>query len=134
MWHVRSRSGVATLRTAIHLLLTYLLTAVDIDRKAAAPAADAPCSNRSIWPARGAHSSKPVARSCSERMGQTDRQTDRPTDAVPLHRPCRILCEQCHPIIASLYLQAIETQNSLMVNLFNLFLNTVNLQPCFNFS
>jgi len=26
MWHVRSRSGVATLRTAIHLLLTYLLT------------------------------------------------------------------------------------------------------------
>ena len=24
MWHVRSRSGVATLRTAIHLLLTYL--------------------------------------------------------------------------------------------------------------
>jgi len=26
MWHVSSRSGVATLRTAIHLLLTYLLT------------------------------------------------------------------------------------------------------------
>ena len=25
MWHVSSRSGVATLRTAIHLLLTYLL-------------------------------------------------------------------------------------------------------------
>ena len=25
MWHVRSRSGVATFRTAIHLLLTYLL-------------------------------------------------------------------------------------------------------------
>ena len=24
MWHVSSRSGVATLRTAIHLLLTYL--------------------------------------------------------------------------------------------------------------
>ena len=24
MWHVISRSGVATLRTAIHLLLTYL--------------------------------------------------------------------------------------------------------------
>ena len=75
-----------------------------------------------------------AARSCSERMGQTDGQTDRTTDAVPLHRRCRILCEQCHPIIASLYLQAIETQNSLMVNLFNLFVNTVNLQPCFNFS
>jgi len=26
MWDVSSRSGVATLRTAIHLLLTYLLT------------------------------------------------------------------------------------------------------------
>jgi len=26
MWHVSSRSCVATLRTAIHLLLTYLLT------------------------------------------------------------------------------------------------------------
>ena len=26
MWHVSSRSGVATLRTAIYLLLTYLLT------------------------------------------------------------------------------------------------------------
>jgi len=29
MWHVSSRSGVATLRTAIHLLLTYLLTNVE---------------------------------------------------------------------------------------------------------
>ena len=27
MWHVSTRSGVATLRTAIHLLLTYLLCA-----------------------------------------------------------------------------------------------------------
>jgi len=26
MWRVSSRSGVATLRTAIHLLFTYLLT------------------------------------------------------------------------------------------------------------
>ena len=26
VWHVSSCSGVATLRTAIHLLLTYLLT------------------------------------------------------------------------------------------------------------
>jgi len=26
VWHVSSRSGVATLRTAMHLLLTYLLT------------------------------------------------------------------------------------------------------------
>ena len=28
IWHVSSRSGVATLRTAIHLLLTYLLAMV----------------------------------------------------------------------------------------------------------
>ena len=26
MWHVSSRSGVATLQTGIHLLLTYFLT------------------------------------------------------------------------------------------------------------
>jgi len=31
MWHVSSRSGLATLRTAIHLLLTYLLS-TDYDR------------------------------------------------------------------------------------------------------
>jgi len=30
MWHVSSCSGVATLRTAIHLLLTYLLTYMNL--------------------------------------------------------------------------------------------------------
>jgi len=30
MWHVTSRSGVATWRTAIHLLLTYLLTPKEV--------------------------------------------------------------------------------------------------------
>jgi len=30
MWRVSSRSGVATLRTAVHLLLTYLLTLVTL--------------------------------------------------------------------------------------------------------
>jgi len=25
-----------------------------------------------------------------------DRQTDKRMDTLPLHRPCRILCEQCH--------------------------------------
>jgi len=54
--------------------------AVDVDRKAAAPAEDALCSNRSISPACRAHSSKPAAR-CT-RLGHTDRQTktDRQTD------------------------------------------------------
>jgi len=30
MWHVSSRSGVATLRTAIRLILTYLLTKIQV--------------------------------------------------------------------------------------------------------
>jgi len=33
MWHVCSRSGVTTLRTAIHLLLTDLLTSVELSRQ-----------------------------------------------------------------------------------------------------
>ena len=66
-------------------LLTYLLktllafsaerrAAVFMDRKAAAPAADAPCSSRSISPARGAYSSKPAA--LRGRGARWDRQTD----------------------------------------------------------
>ena len=34
-----------------------------------------PCSNRSISPNRRAHSSKPAARCCSRRIGQTDERT-----------------------------------------------------------
>ena len=30
MWHVSSRSGVATLRTAVHLLLTYMYRLIQI--------------------------------------------------------------------------------------------------------
>ena len=58
--------------------------AVDMDRKAAMPAADMPGNNRLILPARRAHSSKPSACCCSKQMGQTYRQTD----SIPLHRPC----------------------------------------------
>ena len=55
-----------------------------------------PCSNRSISPARRAHSSKPAARCCSVRSingtdERTDRKTERRWDTVPLHRPCRIM-------------------------------------------
>jgi len=67
--------------------------AVDMDRKAAAPAADAPCSNRSISPARRAHSSKPAARCCSGQMGQTDGRTDghrTVTQTLP-HTTCYLL-------------------------------------------
>ena len=47
------------------------------------------CSNRSISPARRAHSSKPGATACGGRMvGRTDRETDGRTDAQQLHRPC----------------------------------------------
>ena len=35
--------------------------------------------------------SRSAARCCSVRMGQTDRRTD----TVSFHRPCRIVCEQC---------------------------------------
>ena len=52
------------------------LAAVDVAREAAAPAADAPCSNRSMSPARGAHSSKPAAAAA---QNATDRRTDRRT-------------------------------------------------------
>jgi len=48
--------------------------AVFMDRKAAAPAADAPCSSRSISPARGAYSSQPAA--LRGRGARWDRQTD----------------------------------------------------------
>ena len=44
MWHVSSSSGVATLRTAIHLLLTYLLT---YWVRVPDSGAEAPGSNRS---------------------------------------------------------------------------------------
>ena len=38
MWHASSRSGVATLRAAIHLLLTYLLEHLrPLDQRSAAP-------------------------------------------------------------------------------------------------
>jgi len=75
----------------------YLLL-IAVDRKADAPAADAPCSNRSISPACEAHSSKPAARCCSGRqMGQTNGWAD----SVPLHRPCRLLCQQCQQMQAS---------------------------------
>jgi len=58
--------------------------AVDMDRKAAAPAADTPCSSRSISSACGTHSSKPAARrGCGARW---DRETDRRTDTVTLPR------------------------------------------------
>jgi len=70
------------LRQYIELLqFKILLSKLILDRKTAALAADAPCSNRLISHACGAHSSKPAAR-CQVRW---DRHTDeRPT----VSRPC----------------------------------------------
>jgi len=39
MWHVSSRSGVATLRTAVHLLLTYTQSTLDVQQTRACDAA-----------------------------------------------------------------------------------------------
>ena len=64
-----------------------------LDRKTAELAAEAPRSNRSISPARWAHSSKPATRCRWDR--HTDRQTDRQTPCRYNHRSYRILCEQC---------------------------------------
>jgi len=62
---------------------------VDMGWKLAAPAADAPCSNRSMSPVLRARSSKPAACcGCGVRR-------DRRTDTVSLHIPCHILWEQC---------------------------------------
>jgi len=73
--------GMTSLRSASNVAVNVTLlafaaerrAAVDIDRKAAAPAADAPCSNRSMSPA---HSSKSAAALAQD---GTDRQTDRRT-------------------------------------------------------
>jgi len=48
------------------------------------------CSNRSISPARRAHSSKPAAAGFLlwPRLGQREGRTDRRMDIVPYHRPC----------------------------------------------
>ena len=45
-----------------------------------------PCSNRSIYPASRAHSSKPAACCCSGRIGQICGQTDRRTDGRTPYR------------------------------------------------
>jgi len=57
---------------------------VDTDRKAAAPAADAPYSNRSISSAWGAQQQTRRTPLLQYKMGQTGRQTD----AGQFHRPC----------------------------------------------
>jgi len=66
LWHVSSRSGVATLQTAIHLILTYLLTS-DLNMMLSI----AICRSRPGC-------SKPAAHRCCLLAGQTD--------TVPLHR------------------------------------------------
>ena len=68
-----------------------------MDRKAAAPAADAPCSNRSILPARGARSSKPAARYCVWHPGGTTENTERSINGTV--RPLHVLGKQIIIII-----------------------------------
>jgi len=68
MWHVSCRSGVATLRTAIHLLLTYLL----VDLLPAPELRQAGCT--SLLSVDGTD---------GQTDGETDRQTDGQTDGHP---------------------------------------------------
>jgi len=77
MWHVSSRSGVATLRTAIglDLLLTYLLTYLPVDRYL-------------LPTGRSAANPPAVVAAVNQWDRPTNGQTDRRTDARPLHRPC----------------------------------------------
>ena len=95
--------------------------AVDVDRKAAAPAAaDAPCSNRSISLARGLHGSKPAARrSCGARW---DRQTDgRPTVSNELYKFTTRIMIGC-----ALSICCVEVQNFSYVNYFYCLRNSRN--------
>jgi len=72
MWHVSSRSGVATLQTAIHLLLTHLLTYYSWY------AARAAAVRRYLLPA-------PRLRQAAD-VDRRDRQTDRHRTVT--YRPC----------------------------------------------
>jgi len=45
-----------------------------------------------------AHGPQQQTRHTPRLGGSWDRQTGRQTDAVSLHRPCRVVCEQCQKI------------------------------------
>ena len=66
--------------------------AMDMNQKPAAPAADAPCSNRSILPTCGVHSSKPAASCCSGWMGHSDGHRT-VTQTLPY-----TICQQCQQV------------------------------------
>jgi len=79
---VLSKSAFSFLRRLITWHCPHLLLC-DAAGCGAAAADRRPCSNRSISPARRAHSNKPAAAECGGRMGQTDGRTD----TVPLLYP-----------------------------------------------
>jgi len=87
--------GMTSLRSASNVAVNVTLlafaaerrAAVDIDRKAAAPAADAPCSNRSMSPAHSSKSAAALAQDGTDRRTPY-RYTDPPHSmrAVPIKK------------------------------------------------
>jgi len=83
MWHVSSRSCVATLRTLVTYLLTYLL-AVAAERRAVASCccgAGRAAIDRYLLPPDPQQQTR---RTLLQRANVTDRRRD----TVPSHRPC----------------------------------------------
>ena len=86
MTSLRSASNVAVNVTLLAFAADRR-AAVDIDRKAAAPAADAPCSNRSMSPAHSSKSAAALAQDGTDRRTPY-RYTDPPHSmrAVPIKK------------------------------------------------
>ena len=69
------------------------------------------CSNRSISPARRAHSSKPASAECGRQtMEQTDGQTDGRTDTRPLRRPFTSAISQRVPAVCCAHTDNLRRQ------------------------
>jgi len=81
---LRSASYVAV-NTTLPASAADRRAALDMDRTADTPAADAPYRL----------SAGPTAANLQHAVAAAQDETDRQTDTGSLQRPCRILCEQC---------------------------------------
>jgi len=86
MWHVSSRSGVATLRTAIHLLL-YLLTFEQIvGRYMSLPKSTRSQLGSKPHPSKNRHLDRLFIAQLTVTTGQTHRQTGHTTPSIAIGR------------------------------------------------
>ena len=116
MWHVSSRSGVATLRTAIHLLLTYcphlLLRAVlrraAADRRIAGRAA----IDRYLLAAEPGSQQK-IRSIDLRRPDETDGQTDRRTPDSCIDPAPHTICRQCQRDVYDTYTDFTDVSGNL---------------------